>query len=801
MTTEGHPPDLPRYPGPEQLASQVAGEAVAIRGLTKAFGGRTVVDHIDLDVPAGSFFGLVGPNGAGKTTTLSMVTGLLRPDAGRVFVAGADVWADPVGAKSRMGVLPDGLRLFERLSGAELLSYLGRLRGLPIDVVTSRAQELITVLDLADAGNKLVADYSTGMRKKITLAAAMLHAPAVLLLDEPLEAVDPVSARIIRTVLGAVHRRWRHRRLLLPRDGAGRGAVQSRCRDRGRAHRRVRRPGVRARLGRIPGRRLHAPGGRRRGRRGGPVVVGVFASLKWTLVTSRLRNASGNSRGGILVGMVVALIVLVLAAVALGFLRNEPEIARRVVVSLFALQLVAWMLAPLVAFGIDETVDPSRFALLPLRPRTLQAGLLVSSLIGYLPAANAILLIGAAVAISTPWAVLPLALVAAALQLVLCVVLSRAASTSMAALMTSRRGRDLGMLVGLALVIGYIGFSFLLNSGADSTVVTGALAVADALEWTPPGALAALPGYVADGNWTRVVIAAAIVAVGFALAWWWWGAALRRSLTHGTSVTEGSTPAGRASSGTAVGGSVVGTAEVVGNRDRVLMWRDPMRRMPWLLLLVLIIAWPFLVAKGPGGVYAVVLGALLIGAQAANMFSVEGSGLWLHLQTIADRSRARGEIAGHILAALVPGVVIVLIATAVQVVVHDAYDHAPAALGISLTAMLGSFAGASVQSALLPYAMPQSRSSMFASSVPGQKGRTFVASLVVLLSGVPVALPAVALALVAGSTGDAVWGWLGLVVGLACGATAIAWAVPFAARRYLDSGPELLATVRAGDRL
>jgi ABC-2 type transport system ATP-binding protein len=176
--------------------------AVAIRGLTKAFGGRTVVDHIDLEVPAGSFFGLVGPNGAGKTTTLSMVTGLLRPDAGRVFVAGADVWADPVPAKARMGVLPEGLRLFERLSGTELLSYLGRLRGLPADVVTSRALELLAVFDLDDAGNKLVADYSTGMRKKITLAAAMLHAPPVLLLDEPLEAVDPVSARVIRTVLG-----------------------------------------------------------------------------------------------------------------------------------------------------------------------------------------------------------------------------------------------------------------------------------------------------------------------------------------------------------------------------------------------------------------------------------------------------------------------------------------------------------------------------------------------------------------------------------------------------------------------
>jgi ABC-2 type transport system ATP-binding protein len=192
---------LPSYPGAADLIKQSAGQALVLRGLTKTFGQYTAVDHIDLDVPAGSFFGLVGPNGAGKTTTLSMVTGLLRPDAGRVIVAGVDVWADPVAAKARMGVLPDGLRLFERLSGPELLSYLGRLRGLPSATVADRAAELIRVLDLDEAGNKLVADYSTGMRKKITLAAAMLHSPAVLLLDEPLEAVDPVSARIIRNVL------------------------------------------------------------------------------------------------------------------------------------------------------------------------------------------------------------------------------------------------------------------------------------------------------------------------------------------------------------------------------------------------------------------------------------------------------------------------------------------------------------------------------------------------------------------------------------------------------------------------
>ena len=126
MTHSAQQP-LPAYPGAAATAPPPS-VAVGLRGLLKVYDAHVVVDHITLDVPTGSFFGLVGPNGAGKTTTLSMVTGLLRPNDGRVWVAGVDVWADPVSAKARMGVLPDGLRLFERLSGPELLGYLGRLR-------------------------------------------------------------------------------------------------------------------------------------------------------------------------------------------------------------------------------------------------------------------------------------------------------------------------------------------------------------------------------------------------------------------------------------------------------------------------------------------------------------------------------------------------------------------------------------------------------------------------------------------------------------------------------------------------
>lgn len=176
-------------------------EAVRTDALYKRFGQQVAVAGVDLVVPAGSFAGLVGPNGAGKTTTLSMITGLLRPDGGFAEIGGFNVWRDPVQVKARIGVLPEGLRLFERLSGRELLHYNGRLRGIPKADVEQRAEELLRVMDLVESADKLVVDYSTGMRKKIGLAAALLHNPDVLFLDEPFEGVDPVSANTLTEVL------------------------------------------------------------------------------------------------------------------------------------------------------------------------------------------------------------------------------------------------------------------------------------------------------------------------------------------------------------------------------------------------------------------------------------------------------------------------------------------------------------------------------------------------------------------------------------------------------------------------
>jgi ABC-2 type transport system ATP-binding protein len=172
-----------------------------IGGLVKRYGDTLALDGFSMDVPVGSCFGLVGPNGSGKSTTMRSIVGLVRPDAGWIEVCGRDVAADVLAARRATGVVLDPLQLFERLSARELLATLGELRALAPDVVSARGDELFGVLDLAGDADRQIAGYSHGMRKKTALAAALLHRPRLLLLDEPFEGVDPISARTMRSML------------------------------------------------------------------------------------------------------------------------------------------------------------------------------------------------------------------------------------------------------------------------------------------------------------------------------------------------------------------------------------------------------------------------------------------------------------------------------------------------------------------------------------------------------------------------------------------------------------------------
>ena len=386
----------------------------SITGLVKRFGENTAVDGISLDVRAGSFFGIVGPNGAGKTTTLSMVTGLLRPDAGAVSIHGIDAWADPRAAKRATGVLPDRLRLFDRLTGAQLLYYSGVLRGLDARTVRERSADLIAAFGLEDAVDRLVADYSAGMTKKIALACAMIHSPRLLVLDEPFESVDPVSAANLTEILeryvagGGTVVLSSHGMDLIERvcDSAaiivgGRVLASGKPR-RGPCRADPRRPFRRAR-GRAQGCGRHG-------------MVAQFLRLKLRLLATSSVAAPGRSSAsssGSSTGW-ASRRCCSRRLVGLRFVDDVEHHPRRAHRRRFGDRARVHR-ASRWCSAVDDTMDPRRFALFGLPDRTLALGLAVAALVGIPALVLAIVLLGTVVTWSRGIAETLLAILSAAL--------------------------------------------------------------------------------------------------------------------------------------------------------------------------------------------------------------------------------------------------------------------------------------------------------------------------------------------------------------------------------------------------
>lgn len=179
--------------------------AIETLQLTRIFGSLRAVDQMDLSVPGGTFFGFLGPNGAGKSTTIKMLTGLLAPSSGSIRILGLDpaLPQESLAIKRRIGVVPDGLALFDNLTGPEYLTFVGRMHLLPQPIIADRTRDLLQLLRLDDAGRKLTIEYSHGMKKKLALAAALLPNPDLLFLDEPFEGVDAVTSRVIKDTLAS----------------------------------------------------------------------------------------------------------------------------------------------------------------------------------------------------------------------------------------------------------------------------------------------------------------------------------------------------------------------------------------------------------------------------------------------------------------------------------------------------------------------------------------------------------------------------------------------------------------------
>jgi ABC-2 type transport system ATP-binding protein len=183
------------------LVSATLQPSIVTRSLTRKFGDFTAVDDVNLEVAPGQFFGFLGPNGAGKSTTIKMLTGLLAPTSGEMQILGMDLVKNGPEVKQHIGVVPEGMGLFVRLTGSEYLNFVGRMYGLDRETTAGRAAELLEFMQLADEPKKLIADYSHGMQKKLAMAAAVIHTPKILFLDEPFEGVDAIASGTLKSML------------------------------------------------------------------------------------------------------------------------------------------------------------------------------------------------------------------------------------------------------------------------------------------------------------------------------------------------------------------------------------------------------------------------------------------------------------------------------------------------------------------------------------------------------------------------------------------------------------------------
>jgi ABC-2 type transport system ATP-binding protein len=174
--------------------------------LTKRFGTLTAVNDVNLDVPAGEIFGFLGPNGAGKTTTIKMMAGILQPTAGTVIIDGKNLAEDPVGAKEVTGFIPDRSFLYEKLSGAEFLQFVGALYGMKEDRTKERIADLVALFEMDRWSGDLIESYSHGMKQRVVMSAALLHEPKVIVVDEPMVGLDPKGARLVKTIFKSLSR-------------------------------------------------------------------------------------------------------------------------------------------------------------------------------------------------------------------------------------------------------------------------------------------------------------------------------------------------------------------------------------------------------------------------------------------------------------------------------------------------------------------------------------------------------------------------------------------------------------------
>lgn len=534
----------------------------------------------------------------------------------------------------------------------------------------------------------------------------------------------------------------------------------------------------------------------RPGTTGPASLTPVFVRLKLAVIRNGLRQSTGRTVGWV-VGVTFATLYALGTSAGLIALRGSGYAPAAAVTAAVVLGL-GWAVIPLFLFGGDDTSDPTRLAMLPLRPRPLITALLVSSLVGAGPVFTVIVSAGAVAALVHGPASAATAVAAVALVLLLCVALSRGVAAANTRLLTSRKGRDLALLSGLFVAIGAQLVNLAANSLSDSAGLHRVRSAAAVLRWLPPAPAVDAVRSTADGSYGLAVLQLGYVAATLALMLVWWHRSLRRLMVSPDASTPQPAVTGTAGPGRGRLAALLpaGRTGAVMERQFRYVWRDPRTKASWTTALAVGLLLPAVSAVQHGSVYSACWAAGLLGLQTYNQFGMDGSAFWTVASTIATPGNARAELRARALGLAVVAVPYVTVVTIGTALLTRRADAVPETLGLSY-AVLGALIATGVYASVrFPYSMP--RDNAFGNAAPGQGGLAALSLFSGALTSATLCLPVLGVLVWLHVADLHVWLWTLLPFGLLHGLALPALALRLTAPRLSDRLPEILAAVSKG---
>ncbi|MFJ8617003.1 transporter [Streptomyces clavifer] len=525
-------------------------------------------------------------------------------------------------------------------------------------------------------------------------------------------------------------------------------------------------------------------------------LVPVFVRLKLTLLRNGLRQSSGR-RAVYITSLVVTLLFAAGQVAGLVALRGHAQ-AETLVVLLTAVVALGWAVMPLFFPSGDETLDPSRLVMLPLRPRPLVGALLVSSLIGIGPLFTLALALGSVIAVARGATAVVAAFVAVPVTLLVCVALARSVATANVRLLTSRKGRDLALLSGLVIAVGIQFVNFAAQRLGRAGGLSSLEPLADVVRWLPPASALGAVGSASEGAYGAAAgqLLLSVLALGALVGLW------QRSLSKLMTSPDGSTiaAAGR-DAGSERSGLFArfpeGRTGTVMERSLRYVARDPKTKATWVAALAIGLIVPVLNAvQGSGSVYLACFAAGMLGMQMYNQFGQDTSAFWMVALSISSSRDAYAELRARALALLLITLPYTVLVTAVTAAVLGDWAALPASMGLSLALLGAMLATGAVASALFPYSIPQEGA--FKNVAPGQAGLAWISILGGMVASALLCAPVIGLTVWLHGADLRGWLWLLLPVGAVYG-TFVGWlGVRLAAPRAAARLPEILTAVSKG---